>query len=326
MINIARIGVCKLGLKGVLILEDGSIYYGCGFGAKGIVIGEVVFTTSMVGYPESLTDPSYHGQILIITHPLIGNYGVASKKLAFKGVPLHFESDRIWVRGLIISELTNSSHWSSIMSLHEWLLENNVPGLYRVDTRALVKKIREKGVMMGILAVFDEDDNIDTEKLYDVLRKAPRYDDIPFAYEVAPKEIIEHGDGKITIGIVDCGVKYGIVRELLYRGCKVIRYPPWTKPEKIVNECNGVIISNGPGNPAILTEVIKNVQALIEYEIPILGICIGNEYIAKIFGGKITSDIPDPLIKEKIPLSVQYLIISIRFLCSRGSPRKDNET
>jgi len=291
LINLSRIrvGICKTGLEAVLILEDGSIYYGCGFGAKGTAVGEVVFTTSMVGYPESLTDPSYAGQILIITHPLVGNYGVASRELAIYGVPLHFESDRIWVSGFVIHDLTEPSHWSSIMSLDEWLRREGIPGIYRVDTRALVKKIREKGVMMGILHVYDpREEEPDIDELYAKLKSSPRYDDIPFVDIVSPKEVIVHEpeNPKITVGILDCGVKYGIVRELLKRRCRVVRYPPYTDPSKIVNECDGVVISNGPGNPAVLTEIIKRVQALIEYGIPILGICLGHQLTSLALGAK----------------------------------------
>ncbi len=241
----------------------------------------------MVGYPESLTDPSYAGQILIITHPLVGNYGVASRSLALHGVPLHFESDRIWVSGLIIHELTEPSHWSSVMSLDEWLRSEGVPGMYRVDTRALVRKIRERGVMMGVLHVYDpREEEPDIDKLMKLLESSPRYDNIPFAYMVAPKHEIVHEPDRVeyTIGIVDCGVKLGIVRELLKRKCRVIRYPPTTPPEKIVQECDGVVISNGPGNPSILTDIINNVRKLIEYRIPMLGICLGHQLISLALG------------------------------------------
>jgi len=286
-----RIGICRTGLEAILVLEDGSVYVGCGFGAKKTVVGEVVFTTSMVGYPESLTDPSYAGQILIITHPLVGNYGVASRDLRLSDVPLHFESHRIWVSGLIIQELTlEPSHWTSVMTLDEWLKREGVPGMYRVDTRALVKKIREKGVMMGVLHVYDpREEEPDIDKLFDLLRKAPRYDDIPFAYEVAPREVIVHEPEtkpRYTIAILDCGVKLGIVRELLKRGCRVIRYPPWTPVDKILQECDGVVLSNGPGNPAILHDVIKTVREIIESRVPILGICLGHQLSALALGAK----------------------------------------
>ena len=282
-----RIGTCKYGLEAVLILEDGSTYRGCGFGAKKTIIGEVVFTTSMVGYPETLTDPSYAGQILVITHPLIGNYGVASRTLSFKDIPLHFESDRIWVNGLIIHELTEPSHWSSIKSLHDWLLENDVPGMYRVDTRALVKKLRERGVMMGILHVYDpSEEEPNADELYARLKSAPRYDDISFIDYVSPKEPITHGDGRRVVSILDCGVKYGIVRELLMRDFKVTRYPPNTKPERLIEDAVGVVISNGPGNPAILTNIINTVKILTEYNVPILGICLGHQLTALAHDGK----------------------------------------
>ncbi len=282
----SKIGLCRTGLRAVLVLEDGSVYHGCGFGAEGTAVGEVVFTTSMVGYPESLTDPSYAGQILIITHPLVGNYGVASRELSLYGVPLHFESDKIWVSGFIIHELTLPSHWSSVMSLDEWLRRENVPGIYRVDTRALVKKIRERGVMMGALKVYNpREEDPDIDSLYETIQRRPRYDQIRFVDIVAPKEIKVHEPERpeLTVGILDCGVKYGIVRELLKRNCRVIRYPPNTDPSKIVNECNGIIVSNGPGNPSILMDIIENVRKIAEYDLPMLGICLGHQLISLSF-------------------------------------------
>ncbi len=271
----------------MLVLEDGSVYHGCGFGCKKTVVGEVVFTTSMVGYPESLTDPSYHGQILVITHPLVGNYGVASRGLAIRGVPEHFESDRIWVLGLVIYELTEPSHWSSVMSLDEWLRIEGVPGMYNVDTRAIVKRIRERGVMMGALCVYDpRDEDPDIDELINLIKRSPRYDNMKLAYDTATKDVVIYEGGRPVIGVIDCGVKYGIIRELIRRNCTVIRYPPLTRPERIANECDAVIVSNGPGNPAVLDEVIESVRSLIEYDIPMLGICLGHQLIALALWGR----------------------------------------
>ncbi len=290
-----RLGLCRTGLEAVLLLEDGSLYLGCGFGSERTVVGEVVFTTSMVGYPESLTDPSYAGQILIITHPLVGNYGVASKTLKMSDVPLHFESHRIWVSGLIIHELSlKPSHWTCARSLDEWLRSENVPGMFRVDTRSLVKKIRERGVMMGVLKVYDPDREPltvdEVHRLADLLRQTPRYDNIPFVYEVAPAEKIVHEPEtkpRLTIAILDCGVKLGIVRELLKRGCRVIRYPPTCSLNEILSECDGVLLSNGPGNPAILTEIVDEVREIIvDARVPTLGICLGHQLSALALGAR----------------------------------------
>ncbi len=249
----------------------------------------------MVGYLESLTDPSYAGQILIITHPLVGNYGVASRQLRLADVPLHFESHKIWVSGLIIHELTfEPSHWTSVQTLDEWLRSEDVPGMYRVDTRALVKKIRERGVMMGVLKVYNPDIESPTVEsiydLYNLLKNAPKYDNIPFVYQVAPRDKIVHEpetEPKYTIALLDCGVKLGIVRELLKRGCRVIRYPPTATVTEMLSECDGVLLSNGPGNPAILTDIIEKVREIVtEAKIPTLGICLGHQLSALALGAK----------------------------------------
>ena len=156
---------CRRGLRGLLLLEDGLLVEGCGFGSPGIRVGEIVFTTGMVGYPETLTDPSFCGQILVATHPLIGNYGVPSRSILEHGLPSHYESDRIWVEAFIVSFETSPSHWASSKSLHEWLAEEGVPGISNVDTRMLVKHIRDKGVMMAVAAVYPEENFLELEYL-----------------------------------------------------------------------------------------------------------------------------------------------------------------
>ncbi len=286
-----RRGVCKRGLNGLLMLEDRSIYRGCGFGSSGTRVGEVVFTTSMVGYPESITDPSYRGQILILTHPLIGNYGFTGAKIPLPGsgdVLLQMESERPQIEGLVVFEETEPSHWSSEGSLHMWLGKNGVPGLSRVDTRGIVKKIRERGVMRGIISVWDpEDGEPDIDELWEAMMKNPGYEDLPLAYQVSPREPIEHGVGGPKISIIDCGIKHGILREILSRGFRVVRYPCNTEPSIIVDEAVGVVISNGPGNPAILTDVIDNIREVIEYGLPMLGICLGYQLMSLALGGDV---------------------------------------
>jgi carbamoyl-phosphate synthase small subunit len=182
-----RVGFCRRGLRGALYLEDGSLFEGCGFGYEGIKVGEVVFTTSMVGYPESITDPSYRGQILVLTHPLIGNYGVARSSLRLLGdIYLHFESEKPQIEGLVVFEETSPSHWSSEKSLDEWLRENGAPGVSRVDTRSIVKKLRERGVMMGVIVTWRGGEDLDVEEIKEILARSPRYEDTAYAYQVSP--------------------------------------------------------------------------------------------------------------------------------------------
>lgn len=277
-------------LRARLLLEDGTAVEGCGFGFPDTRIGEVVFTTSMVGYTEALTDPSYAGQILVWTHTMVGCYGVPSRDHSILGVPKNYESDRIHVEGFIVSELPQPNHYLSISSLSEWLKESKIPGMYRVDTRAIVKKLREKGVMMGILSIFPENEDVDWGELEKKLRTTERYESINFAYAVSPKSTILHEPGSkpvATIAILDCGIKYGILRWLLKLGFKVIRFPCWSKPSEILDEADGVIISNGPGNPAILKDVIETVRDIVYSGKPVLGICLGNQLIALSLGAKV---------------------------------------
>ncbi|MEM1901065.1 MAG: glutamine-hydrolyzing carbamoyl-phosphate synthase small subunit [Candidatus Nezhaarchaeales archaeon] len=272
-------------LNAALVLEDGSIFLGKGFGFPKTVVGEVVFTTGMVGYPESITDPSYQGQILCFTYPLIGNYGVPSFDIKDEwGIPLHFESDRPHVLGIIVHELCDKpSHWSSAQSLHEWLIKEGVPGITGIDTRKLTKKLRIKGVMMGALEVSEGD--IDVDKLFSLLEKAPRYDSLDLVAEVTIKEPIIYENYGPTVVVIDCGVKYGIIRSLLRRGLRVIRVPrDWSADKILELEPQGVVVSNGPGNPEMNIETIKTVRELVELGIPMLGICLGNQIIALALG------------------------------------------
>lgn len=283
---------CRTGMRARLLLENGMGFEGCGFGAKGVKVGEVVFSTSMTGYPESLTDPSYEGQILVYTHPMVGNYGVPSKEFRVEGIPACYESDRIHVEGFIIGELPEPSHYLSSMSLSDWLRSESVPGMYRVDTRMIVKTIRSKGVMMGVIAVYSEDEEPPAwSRMMDMLRRAKRYDELKLAYRVSPLEPIEHtpvhaGYNGRTVAVLDCGLKYGILRELLKRGFRVVRYPCWSKAEEVVEEADAVLLSNGPGNPSILDEAIKAVQGILEYRLPVLAICLGMQLLCVASGAK----------------------------------------
>jgi carbamoyl-phosphate synthase small subunit len=250
--------------KGKLILQDGSVYEGISFGSEVSKNGEIVFSTAMVGYPESLTDPSYNSQILVSTYPLIGNYGVPKTEYE-DGLIKNFESEKIHVSGLIVSEYSeNYSHWKAEKSLSDWLKENNIPALYGIDTRELTVKLREHGSMPAKI-IFDEDlyfTDLGNQNLVN---------------NVSTKEVITYGKGEKTVVLVDCGVKYNIIRCLMSYEIKVIRVP-WNYDFTKL-EYDGVLISNGPGNPKMCVETIQNVKKAFEIEKPIMGICLGNQII-----------------------------------------------
>lgn len=266
--------------KAVIVLADGTIAHGEGFGAVGEVDGEFVFNTGMVGYVESITDPSYWGQILIQTYPLIGNYGVN---------PEDFESDRPKIRGLVVRErIDTPSHRTSAMSLAEWLEKESVPGISRVDTRMLTQKIRVMGTQLGILKVYYNDEKIDIDELLDKARRVQDPNRRNLAAEVSTKKVNEHTPAEengYTIVLLDSGVKRSIILNLLVLGFKVIQVPHDTSLERIMSfEPDGVLISNGPGDPAILDYAFKTVRGLIEYGLPVFGICLGNQLISLALG------------------------------------------
>jgi carbamoyl-phosphate synthase small subunit len=248
-----------------LMLEDGSVFCGKTFGASRDVAGEVVFNTGMVGYPESLTDPSYKGQILVLTYPLIGNYGIPDNE-EVNGLLKNFESNKIQISGLVISDYSqNHSHWSSVKSLSDWLKEHNIPGIYGIDTRELTKKLREKGTMLGKIIQNKEIEFFDPNKenLVDA---------------VSIKEPITYGNGKTRIVLVDCGVKYNIIRCFLKRDVTVIRVP-WNYNFLDI-EYDGLFISNGPGDPKMCVDTIDHLRKAIKMDKPIFGICLGNQLLA----------------------------------------------
>ncbi|MGQ9551679.1 MAG: glutamine-hydrolyzing carbamoyl-phosphate synthase small subunit, partial [Candidatus Bathycorpusculaceae bacterium] len=274
--------------KAILVLEDGSCFVGEGFGASGKVSGEVVFSTSMVGYPESLTDPSYHGQILTLTYPLIGNYGVPPCELE-SGVPKYFESESIKVSGLIIHELCRQPyHWASTKTLDEWLKQESVPGLCGIDTRRLTKKLRTKGVMLGILQVCEEGDDLSIEKLLEEAERIPDPNSRDLVGEVSTKRpIFYKSEGGKMVVVIDCGVKYGILRSLIKRGVSILRVPyNFSAKEILEYNPSGVIVSNGPGDPERCGKTIQCVRELVEENVPILGICLGNQILALASGGE----------------------------------------
>lgn len=262
----------------MLTLEDGTVIYGTGFGAEAEAFGEVVFSTSMTGYAESLTDPSYNGQILMSTYPLIGNYNVH---------PEWFESDRVWVEGFIVKELCrHPSHWRGIKTVDELLKEFSVPGIADVDTRALTIKIRRHGTMKGGLVTY-EDAKPNVEELLERVRKQPSISEKDLVRETTRKEITRfESEGRYKVVLIDCGVKMNIIRSLLRRGVSVIAVPATTGADQIeALEPDGILISNGPGDPAVLTYVHKTVKQLME-KYPMMGICHGNQILALATGAK----------------------------------------
>jgi len=262
-----------------LVLEDGSEYVGVSFGKLKETSGEVVFSTGMMGYPESLTDPSYKDQILVLTYPLQGNYGVDDMR-RHHGVIQNFESDRIHLSGLIVCEYSDSySHWTAKKSLGHWLDEQEVPGITGIDTRALTKKLREKGSMLGrIVAVTNEK----REKMEDP-------NDRNLAAEVSCKEPIIYPAGKKMVVLVDTGVKENIIRSLLQRDITVARVP-WDYDffeDKELRKFHGLLFANGPGDPKKAKRTIEHLEyALEHYRRPVLGICLGCQLMALAAGAR----------------------------------------
>ena len=272
--------------KAILLLEDGTFFIGKGFGATGKISGEVVFSTQMVGYPEALTDPSYKGQVLTLTYPMIGNYGVPSNDQDL-GLPLYFESDHIQVQGLIIHELClEPFHWASTRTLDKWLADEGVPGIYGVDTRRLTKKLRTHGVMLGILQTYEEGVEPDLDALLMDGRNIPDPNLSDLVKEVSVKEPVTYNvDGKNTVVLIDCGVKYNIIRNLLKRGINVIRVPYDTSASKVLAyNPAGVFLSNGPGDPKKCVKTIEAIRELSE-KVPLMGICLGAQILSLALGG-----------------------------------------
>ena len=265
---------------GKLIFDDGTVLDGVGFGFQTTVVGEIVFNTGMVGYTETLTDPSYSGQILTLTYPLVGNYGVPSYETKDKdGIPKHFESEKIQVRGLVIHELSLvASHWNMSMTLDEWLYKEKIPGIMGIDTRSLTKKLRNNGVMMAALVVSDKE--IDVEEIKHKLSSTTNYNSEQFMEQVSTKSHQVFGEEKKSVVVIDTGVKNAILRNIRNIGYKVIKVP-WNTPiEKILSyKPKGVVISNGPGDPQKCIDTITTAKSLIEKNIPTLGICLGAQII-----------------------------------------------
>lgn len=266
--------------KVTLLLSDGTEFHGYSFGAEHPVAGEVVFNTAMSGYPESLTDPSYAGQLLTLTYPLIGNYGVPPFSVEANGIATYMESDKIYVSALIVSEYSKDySHWSAVESLAEWLKRENIPGITGIDTRALTKTLREHGVMMGKILFDDEPENIPEAD----------YEGVNFVSKVSCKEVIRYneGAGRKKVVLVDCGVKNNIIRCLINRDFEVIRVP-W---DYDFNELDfdGLFLANGPGDPDTCSKTVENIKRFLANDKvrPCMGICMGNQLLSKAAGATI---------------------------------------
>lgn len=263
-------------MKAALAIEDGTYIEGKAFGAEKIVEGELVFNTSMTGYVEALTDPSYAGQILMMTYPLIGNYGVCRED---------FESDGVKVEGFVVKELCKTpSNWRSEMTVDELLKEYNVPGIEGVDTRALTKKTRIYGAMKAVLAVGDD---LDKEKLLKRAVEQPSITEIDLVDKVCVREPKRMDcNGKYEVVLIDCGVKLSIVRQLLKRGVNVTLVPFDYPAEKIMElNPDGVFLSNGPGDPARVLPTIETIRKLAG-KVPMAGICLGHQLVALALGAK----------------------------------------
>ena len=258
-----------------LLLDDGSVFHGKSFGYEKATAGEVVFNTAMTGYPESLTDPSYSGQLMVLTYPLVGNYGVPPRTFEANGLATFMESEKIHAEAIIVSDYSfEYSHWNAVESLGSWLKDEKVAGIYGIDTRELTKLLRENGSMKGkiVFDAADEIDFVDPNLINQV--------DI-----VSCKEVITYGNGSKKVVLVDCGVKHNIIRCLLKRDVTVIRVP-WNYDFTNM-EYDGLFISNGPGDPDTCEAAVINIRKAMERNTPICGICMGNQLLAKAGGASI---------------------------------------
>lgn len=264
-------------MKAYLILEDGSVFTGRSIGSTREIISEIVFNTSMTGYLEVLTDPSYAGQAVVMTYPLIGNYGICREDMEAKGSS---------VDGFIVRELARlGSNFRSEQSIQDFLKEQNIPGIEGIDTRALTKILREKGTMNGMITTAKPSD------MEAALKKIRAYSVRGVVDRVTTKEVISYRPGDLgtdgsvpirkRVAVLDVGTKYNIARCLLKRGCEVTIYPARTKAEDILaTEPDGIMLTNGPGDPKECREVIEELKLLYESDVPIFAICLGHQLMA----------------------------------------------
>ena len=263
--------------KAILVLEDGRTFYGASFGAEGETFGEVVFNTSMSGYQEILTDPSYAGQIVCMTYPLIGNYGVN---------PDDVESRRPWVEGFVVREASRvASNWRSTETLDSYLKRNNIIGIEHIDTRALVRHIRDKGAMRSAISTVD----LDPESLLQKVLTSPSMENRELASVVSISEEFEFpaaDNFKYHVVAYDFGVKTNSLREFSKFGCRVTVIPADTSANDVLAlKPDGIFLSNGPGDPASMTAVVNEIKKLTDSNVPMFGICLGHQILGQVFGG-----------------------------------------
>jgi carbamoyl-phosphate synthase small subunit len=263
-----------------LVLEDGTTMTGAAFGAPQAVAGEVVFNTGMTGYVETLTDPSYRGQILVTTYPLVGSYGVPAPRPR-GSITAPFESDGVQVQGLVVQNYVDAySHHAATRSLSQWLASEGVPAVSGIDTRTLTRKLREHGTMKGWIFPAE----MELERAKRAARAVEMREEV-FRL-VAPKDVVTYEGGPHRILLVDCGAKDNIVRSLLKRGCTVVRAPWYVPLADLARGCDGIMLGNGPGDPKDLGALIAQVRELLaSYARPIFGICLGNQILALAAGG-----------------------------------------
>lgn len=265
--------------KVTLRLEDGTEFHGTSFGYEKPVAGEVVFNTAMMGYPESLTDPSYAGQLMTLTFPLVGNYGVPPFTFEENGLPTFMESEKIHVRAIIVSDYSREfSHWNGVETLADWLKREQVPGITGIDTRQLTKVLREHGVMMGKILFDDMPDEVPEAD----------YSGVNFVDQVSCREVIKYNEGADKkVVLVDCGVKANILRCLIRRGVEVIRVP-WNYDFNEL-EFDGLFLANGPGDPETCEVTVQNIRRFLANPVvrPCMGICMGNQLLSKAAGARI---------------------------------------
>ncbi len=254
-------------MKAFLILEDGTIFEGTSIGSKREIVSEIVFNTSMTGYLEVLTDPSYAGQAVVMTYPLIGNYGICKADM---------ESSRVWPDGYIVRELSRlPSNFRSQESIQDFLIKQNIPGIAGVDTRALTKILREKGTMNGMITT---NENFILEE---VIKKLNDYEIGDVVSKVTCKEKYKVEGSGHKVALMDFGAKKNITRMLTERGCEVTVYPANTTAEEIIaSKPDGIMLSNGPGDPKTCVNIIEQVKELYDTNIPIFAICLGHQLMA----------------------------------------------
>jgi len=266
-------------MEGLIYLEDGTVFKGQGFGAPATAVGELVFNTSMTGYQEILTDPSYKGQIIDMTYPLVGNYGISERDN---------ESDKIHAYGLIVKDLCETpSNSMCVKTLGRWLDENGVPGVYDIDTRKITKIIRKNGTVKCLIST----EGISISEAKELCDKTMLRNDWMKEVSVKTKTVImpeqKKADKAYRVAVMDFGVKANILNSLKKRGCELILYPYGTAAEEILaDDPDGILLTNGPGDPEEATEAIEEVKKLIQSEIPVFGICMGHQILALAFGGE----------------------------------------